>query len=239
MMVARAATVAARTRAEVTELHRVASHGPSFMGGTREMRSTSEDIPDEQAVITRPPETANDLLWRVRHILAEHWDVTATRDRSNMDAVADIVVDGETFAEGVPVSTLLFLEKQLADLHTFVKAMPVRDPSKIWQFDEDLGFHRAPEDRKARTRKTIKAAELSPATDRHPAQVQPYNVDEVVGHYISTEFSSALSAQEKRSTLDRVRKLADAVKAARTKANETEVTDMRIGAELLGRIFTR
>lgn len=238
-VVARYQGVAARTRDELTEVYRNAGHHPLFMGSIRAMQSINEEVPDEQAEISLPSLTAQTLFQRIEKILTESIDLMATRDRSNMDAKADIVVDGETLAEDVPVSTLLSLHKQFTDLRTVLKAMPVRDPSKVWTFDRDLSVHRAPEVSKARTRKEIKAAELSPATDRHPAQVQPFNMDVVVGHYVTTEFSGAPSPQEKQDLVDRLNKLIDAVKAARTEANTAPVTDVRIASKLLGYAFGR
>ena len=49
----------------------------------------------------------------------------------------------------VPVTYLLFLEKQLVDLHTFVKKLPVLDASETWVFDAsaDCLGHRAGADR--------------------------------------------------------------------------------------------
>jgi hypothetical protein len=238
-VVARYQGVAARTREELTEVYRKVGHAPLFMGSIREMRSINEEVPDEKPEISLPSLTAQTLFQRIQNILTESWDLMATRDRSNMDAAADIVVDGETLAERVPVSTLLSLHKQFTDLRTELKAMPVRDPSKVWTFDRDLSVYRAPEVSKARTRKEIKAAELSPATERHPAQVTPFNLDVVVGHYVTTEFSGAPSTQERQDLVDRVNKLIDAVKTARTEANQAAVTDVRIGSKLLGYVFAR
>jgi hypothetical protein len=60
--------------------------------------------------------------------LTRLFDVTATKDWTNRTAVADVTVDGETMLSGVPVTYLLFLEKQLAELHGFVKR-PARPTS--------------------------------------------------------------------------------------------------------------
>jgi hypothetical protein len=238
-VIAKCSTVAERTRKELTEVHRSAQHAPNFMGNVREMVSFKDDVPDEPPEITLPVLTAHQIFQRMTKILTNAWDITATRDRTNMDAQADIVVDGATLAEGVPVSTLLYLEKQLVDARTVVNAVPVRDPSRVWTFDEDQGFHRAPEMRKPKTRKVVKGATLYEATDKHPAQVQAFNTDEPVGHYVMTEFSGAISAQERQSLVDRLNTLIDAVKEARTEANRTEVTDVRLASELLGYVFAR
>lgn len=236
-IVAKERAVRERTRKELTALHHAAQHPPTFMGSTKEMQSTNEEVPSEAPEINLPPMRASELLERVRTILVEAWDLMATRDRSNMDAKADIVVDGRTYAADVPVSTLLSLEKAFTDLRTLISGMPVRDPSKLWKLDGDLGFFRSPEERRPKTRKTIKPIELYPATDRHPAQVQALSSDEIVGQFITVSFSGALSVQEKQSYVDRVNRLIDAVRAARAEANRTEVTDVSIAADLLAYVF--
>lgn len=229
--------VSRRARDQLTKLYHDALHGPNFSGGVREMKALTDDVPDEPAEFTLPSLTAQKVFHRIETTLIESWDLMATRDRTNQDARADVIVNGVTLAPDVPVSTLLSLEKQLVDLRTVINAMPVRDPSKVWSADRDQGFFRAPEVTKAKTQKVVKGAELSPATDRHPAQVQAYNTDKVVGHYISTEFSGALSTQEREILVDRVNLLINAVKFARTEANTHPVTEMRIAADLLAYVF--
>ncbi len=236
-IVARERFVRTRARDALTSLHRIASHPPTFTGSVKEMKSLFEDVPDELPEVTLPTMTAARVYEKVQTILAEAWDLMATRDRSNQDARADVVVDGEVRARDVPLPTLLSLEKALEDLRTLIGNMPTRDASKLWAFDGANGFHRAPEARKPKTRKIIKGAELSPATKEFPAQVQAYNSDEVCGHFIATEFSGAPSLVERERLVERVNKLAEAVKVARTEANRTGVTDMRIASDLLGYIF--
>lgn len=238
-IVARQRSVAERTKRELTGIYHAVQHAPTFTGGVRELVPLREDdVPPEPPEMTLPPTTAHKMFQRIEKLLTEAWDAMATRDRSNMDATGDIVVDGVR-VEGVPISTLLSLEKHLADLRTVVNSMPVRDPSKVWTPDEDQGFHRAPEMRKVKTRKTVQPVVLSPATDRHPAQVQALPGDEPVGFYLTTEFSGAFSSQDKESIVDRLNKMVDAVRTARAEANRAEVTEMRLGAELLGYIFAR
>lgn len=238
-VVAKQRSVWERTRKELTDLYRIAQHPPMFMGSTRAMVSSSEDIPDDPPEISLPPFTAAQIFQRMTKILTESWDMMATRDRSNMDAKADIVLDGQILAEGVPVATLLSLEKQLTDMRTVISSIPVRDPSKVWEFDPDQEFHRAPEVRKAKTRKVMKALLLVAATKEHQGKAEAHPADEIVGHYITTEFSGAVSSRERQALVDRVNAVIDAVKEARTEANKTEVTDVRLGAKLLGYVFAR
>lgn len=238
-IVAKERSVSERTNRELTDIYHQVQHPPMFMGSVKEMVATNEEVPNEPPEITLPALTAQDVFTRVIKLLTDAWDVTATRDRTNMSAQADIVVDGHTLAHDIPVSTLLSLEKQLVNMRTVIKAMPVRDPSKLWAFDADQGFHRAPERRTVKTRKVMKALVLVQPTKEHPARAESYPSDEPVGHYVTTEFSGAFSAQDRQSLVDRLNTLIDAVKTARSEANRTEVTDVHMGAELLGFIFAR
>ena len=237
VIVAAQRAVSRRTREEVTRLHRLAQHAPTFVGSVKEMQPIDADVPAEPPEMVLPSMTARELFQRLQTILAPAWDLTATRDRSNMDATGDIVVDGRVVVEGVPVSTLLSLEKQLDDMRTVITNMPTRSAAKVWTFDEAQGFYRGPEVRNAKTRKVVKPLVVIPPTDKHPGQGQTTTVDETVGHYVVTEFSGALSAKEKETLVDRVNEVADAVKAARVEANRTEVTELKLGSKLLGAIF--
>lgn len=240
-IVARQRGVATRTRDELTALYRKVQHPPTFMGDTHHFESIrdEDDVPSEPAETTLPPMTAARILQRVEKLLTEAWDIAATRDRSNMDAKADIVVGSQTLVEDVPLTTLLSLEKQLVDMRTVFSAMPVRDPSKPWVFDADQGFARTPETRKPRTRKITKGAVLFEGSERHPPQVHAYSHDEITGYNVKVEFSGAITAQDKEGLIDRINTLIDAVKAARTVANQSEVTDFKPAANLLEYIFAR
>lgn len=72
---------------------------------------------------------AEDVLRATAGTLTRLFDVTATKDWANRTAAADVVVDGTVLLAQVPVPYLLFLEKQLTDMHTFVRKLPVLDAS--------------------------------------------------------------------------------------------------------------
>ena len=86
-----------------------------------------EPQPDERKQVQVK---VNDLIRKVSADLAEMFDVVATQDWANCQAKADVVVDGRKVVEGAPVTHLLFLEKQLVDLRTFVDSLPVLDAVK-------------------------------------------------------------------------------------------------------------
>ena len=69
-------------------------------------------------------------------VLADLVDATATMDEGNCGARADVKVDGTVVMAAVPVTHLLFLEKQLTDIQTFVSHAAVLDPAESWKWDE-------------------------------------------------------------------------------------------------------
>lgn len=64
-----------------------------------------------------------------------------------------------------------------------------------------------------------------------------YFEDVPVGTWTTVKFSGALPAQRVNELRTRVEKLADAVRFAREGANETEITDQKIGATVFGYLF--
>ena len=79
--------------------------------------------------------------------------------------------------------------------------------------------------------------ELSPATDKHPAQVQLVSEDVLAGYWNEKKFSGAVPASYKAELINRVETLIQAVKFAREKANDTEVTDLKVGDAVFGYLF--
>jgi hypothetical protein len=164
-------------------------------------------------------------------------DVVATQDWANCQARADVVVDGRKLLQGVPVTHLLFLEKQLVDLRTFVEALPVLDAAEDWEYKPEVDSYVSRPARTNRTRKVPKNHVKYEATKEHPAQVEVYMEDVWVGTWTTTKFSGAVPAAARNAMLERVRKLLEAVKCAREEANGLEVKPQKVGASLLGYVF--
>jgi hypothetical protein len=78
---------------------------------------------------------------------------------------------------------------------------------------------------------------LAEATDKHPAQVQVFTEDVLVGYWTKTEFSGALSAERVNEISTRLDELRTAVKFAREEANTIDVTDVHYGAAILDYLF--
>lgn len=181
--------------------------------------------------------SVRDVLNELRGAAVRQLDILATIDWANTTAKADLVVAGKTLIEKVPATFLLTLESRLSDWEKMIEAIPVLDPSKDWNPDPVTGHWIADPVETIRTRKVPKAHVLYEATERHPAQVQPYTVDEKEGTWRLVERSGAIDAPTKREILQRVRTLKDAVIVARQEANSTQIEDRKIGDTIFGYVF--
>ena len=148
-----------------------------------------------------------------------------------------VVVDGTVVLEQVPVTYLLFVEKQLSDLHSFVQAIPVLEPSESWSWDEHADCYATDPSLSNRTKKVPRSHILYEATEKHPAQVEMYHEDVKGGEWRTIKFSSAFAAQEKNETVQRIRRIQEAVKFAREEANSMEVEDIKIGNKVFDFVF--
>ncbi|MEU9786265.1 hypothetical protein AB0H92_35830 [Streptomyces phaeochromogenes] len=193
-----------------------------------------EQLPPES---TRVQVQAEDVLRDTAATLTRLFDVTATKDWANCTARADIKVDGRVLVADVPVSYLLFLEKQLTDLNTFVRKLPVLDASESWVQDPSADAWKTEPVRTLRTKKVPRNHVKAEATDKHPAQVEVYYEDIPVGYWTTVKFSGALPARRVNELLDRVEKMQQAVKFAREEANGADVNDQRVGDAVFGYLF--
>lgn len=190
-----------------------------------------------------PPESKSvqvkvgDLIHEATAALTEMFDVVATQDTANCTAKADVVVDGKAILSKVPVTHLLFLEKQLNDVATFIGKLPTLDPSETWTYNEAQDQYATLPAETTRTKKIPKAFVKYEATKEHPAQVETFHEDIVAGYWKTVKFSGAVPSRTKNEFLERVRKLHEAVIKAREEANSIEAPNVHCGKHLFGYIF--
>lgn len=210
---------------------------PLLSGISRTYQPKDEDGEQLPAESTRVQVTVDSVLRDVTRSLTRLLDVTATKDWANCAARADVTVDGTALVRDVPVTYLLFLEKQLNDLHAFVRKLPILDAAETWTFDPSTDVWRTEPVRTVKTKKVPRNHVKAEATEKHPAQVEVYYEDIAVGHWTTVKFSGALPARRVNELLERIEKLRDAVKFAREEANGAEVTDQHVGDAVFGYIF--
>ena len=220
-----------------TDLHHLVQRPVPLAGIARVYQPKDDDGDQLPPESTQVQVRADDVLGQVNEILTRLFDVVATKDLTNCFAKAAVVVNGETILRDVPATTLLFLEKQLADLHTFVTKLPVLDPAEKWMFDPARNCHATEAAKTTRTKKVPRNHVLSEATEHHPAQVTVFNEDIIVGTWTTVKLSGALPASRVTELANRVTALREAVKHAREEANYTEVRDSKIGKQIFDHLF--
>jgi len=229
--------VKAKAHRDLTDAYHKVQKAPPLSGITRNYRPKDEDgdqLPTEQTLVQIKIE---DILRDVSDSLTRLFDVTLTKDVTNAEAKADVKVDGTTLLEEVPVTYLLFLEKQLAELRTFVSKLPTLDPSETWGHNAATGTWATTPTETTRTKKIPRNWVKAPATEQHPAQVDVYHEDVVVGYWTTIKFSGALPADRVNQLVTRVDRLVEAVKFARESANSAEVVDRRDGRIVFDYLF--
>lgn len=223
-----------RANQHITNAYKLIQKPELFFGITKTYDPKLEDgekFPDEKKnVQVKAHQLLNEAITEWTNLI----NITATKDVSNTTAVADVKVGETVLLHSVPVTHLLFLEKQLVDLHTFIQKLPLLDPAEEWRFDENVDAFRSEETQTFKTKKVMKNHVKAEATDKHPAQVEVYNEDEVIGTWNNVKFSGALPAATVRQYLERVEELQKAVKFAREEANNVDAISVEYGEALFG-----
>lgn len=181
--------------------------------------------------------TVPKLIEETRAVLEGMFNVIATQDLANCEAKSDVIVSGDVILQGVPVTHLIFLEKQLVDIETFINAFPVLDPAERWEWSDAAGCYKSENKETISTKKIPKNHVKAEATDKHPAQVELFFEDVPVGIWDQIKFSGNIKKDDKDFLLDKVRTLAKAVKIAREEANMRETEMSKFGTEILSYIF--
>lgn len=225
----------------ITNLAKLAQKSDLFNGFEKQFQPVNEDAADAERL---PPEakkvqlTADNVLSQFTKTASEWYQITARKDWANTVARADIVLGGETILTQVPVTYILFLEKQITDLKTLVKSIPVLDEAEDWNTDPNSGLYKTEKVQTHRTKKIIKPLTMAPATDKHPAQVQLINEDVISGYWAGFKTSGAFPKPQKLALLERIEHFQNALKEARESANMTEeIVVPEIGAAVFGYIF--
>jgi hypothetical protein len=222
---------------DLTEAHHLLQKPALLAGIARTYRPKDEEGEQLPPESTRVQVKSEDVIRKTVEVMTKLFDVTATKDWANTRARADVVVDGRVLLEQVPATYLLFLEKQLVDIHSFIKKLPVLDAAETWEYDASADCWATEPVQTVRTKKIPRNHVKAEATDKHPAQVEVYYEDVTVGYWRTVKFSGALPAKRVNELLGRVERLQEAVKFAREAANDMEVDEQKVGERIFSHIF--
>lgn len=226
--------VKSRTYSELTDLHKKAQRDTLYSGMNKVYRAKDEDGEKYPPESKHVQINATDVLKKAGKILDEAWNIEATQEYGNKGAVADIVVDGDTLLTDVPATFLLYMEKQLSDLHTFASQLPTLAEDKVWNKDPNSHLFRSETVQTTKTTQVEKPQVVIPPTEHHPGQWTTLKETVIQGWWDTTHLSGALPIPEKEALVERVEKLRNAVKRARSRANDTAVNRQEVAAPLLG-----
>lgn len=212
----------------LTDLHRLAQPGPHLSGVLRAYRPLDDEGEVLPAERNYPQVVVEQLFAEVTNVVGRLFSLQLTQDIGNTEARADIAIGDRVLMRDVPVTFMLFLEKQLTDLRTFVGKLPVLDPAKRWEVDESAatGFYRAEPAETVRTKKVHKTfVKWEPPTPAYtqPAQVEVIQEDVILGTWTTVALSGAVPARRVKLLMHRISALIEAVKLARETANSRTV----------------
>lgn len=195
-----------------------------------ENAATEDQNRDEKPVTT----TVHETLEYALDIFARAEDLQYQKNKTNTDAFGTVMWRGAPLLSGLPVDELLGLEARLLRLRQLFAEMPTLDATKHWNQSSlrdvwELSF---PEET-TKTEKVIIPVVMSPATDKHPAQVQAVGKDNVVGKFSLVKRSGEATAQQKADMLKTIDELMIEVKQARMRANETEAVTEKIASRIV------
>jgi hypothetical protein len=231
-------TIKNQAKQALTELHHSVQKTELVVGFNKTYQpmdtEKGEQFPPESKKVTI---RVAEAIESARQQLTRLFDVTATKDRSNNDAVADVIVGGVTILTCVPITTLLFLEKQLVDLRTFVAKLPVLDAADEWKWSDQQNLYATDAVKTVKTKKVEKVIVKYEATKEHPAQTEIRPEDMTIGYWSTIKYSGALPATAVKGFVKRVEELQEAVKVAREAANNINATDVKVGSSVLSYVF--
>jgi hypothetical protein len=193
------------------------------------LEENAEQIPDEQKTMVL---TVADKLSQTLETVTKGVDAHLSKEETNASGIAKavLVIDGQNFGT-FSATSLLAMESHLSKIRDLYNSIPVLDPAKKWTFDEQAGIYKS-EDVKFRSVKRPKVIVKYEATEKHPAQTELLYLDFQVGKYETTYTSGKITPAKKAELLGRIDRLTEGVKIARSKANDVEVKNIKIGQRL-------
>jgi hypothetical protein len=208
-----------------------------FTGHVRTLRMFDEKRKDEEAGQGEVKELTTTIPAKLTYVaehVIRHYDALAQKEATNQLAKADVKMpDGSLLLKDIPATLLLGLENKLARLREMYDSIPTLQPGVEWAPEPQAalkGVYKAVHDEVSlKSEKDFNFRILVAPTDKHPAQVEKWNVDKPVGEYTRKRTSGMLTPKQKSDLLGRLDDLISAVKQARSRANVQEVQELAVG----------
>lgn len=221
-----------------TEIYKLVQKPALFQGQQRTYTPRREDgyvYPEESQKLTLK---AEDLIEQFAEAGKEYLNLAATQDWANTEAKASVKVDNDTILENVPVPHLLFLEKQLLDMKTFISSLPTLPIDKEWDYDAAKGCYTTTPKESVKTKKVVEFVKVFEPTPHHPGQAKEVPADIIEGTWTLVELSGAIAKDRQTTLLRRVETLYQAVLKAREEANSLAVTQQNTAEKITKYLFS-
>lgn len=159
-------------------------------------------------------------------------------ENANGGAKADLIIDGVTVREGVPVGFLLTIENKFKEYRAMLDMIPTHAPGITWLPDTSQStagdiFKATADQVEFLTKKMPVYTVVAPATEQHPAQVKESHDDVRVAKVTTLRYTATISPAQKSDMLGRCDRVVQAAKRARQRANGVDINDQRIANPLL------
>ena len=223
----------ARSNREIADQNKAAQKAALFEGHVKNYLPKDDEGEQLPTDVRRVQLSCGEVLENYQRLMTSLWDINASKEYGNYNAPGvDVVVGDTVLVKNAPIPFLLYLGKQLDDVETAVRALPTLDPSVNWQFNEEQSIWQGDSETTNRSQKVRRNHVVSPATDKHQAQVEVFTEDVPVGTWTSIRHSGAMPVPEKKSLLSRISEVKKAVVFAREQANEFDVTNQNVAAPI-------
>lgn len=206
-----------------------------FFGAVRTVEWFEEGHPPQPAEYQELTKTVSGELLQQKKAVIRYFDVWLQKERTNQEAFADIIIEGNVIVHNLPATFLLGLENRLRKIKDVYMKIPTLPPSVKWEEDTTKGkgiYRRVNPEEVLKTEKIFKVQVLYEATKEHPAQVDKISETKSIGIKRKEVWTSVLAPAEKISLIEKINKLLLAVKQARQRANSATVVGDTVGEEL-------
>ena len=214
--------------------------GNHFAGYHKWLEMFEESRKQEENGATEHKETVDTVEGKLQHTwkhFGRYVDCIAQKERTNQEARADLVIDGQVLITDAPATLLLGLESRLKKLREVYAAVPTHQPGVSWVPDAGRGagvFKAEHIASSSKTEKVVRHKVLVEPTKEHPAQIDKWTENVAVGVFKTEHWTTTVSPAQKAEWLARIDKLLRATKKARQRANSTPLMKIKIANALWG-----
>ena len=204
-----------------------------FEGQQRNYTPLHEDGQELPSENLRVQSDVRDLIGKMNSDFFDWVNVAIQKEETNIGTTATI----ESLGVSLSSPALMNLQNRLLELRSVLRLIPVNDQKIKWASDDQLGYYKSDMFESVRLAKMVEKRVLFEPTEHQPGQGEFIGLDQPVGKWETTRYSSMLQPKEKQEILDRIDLLIIETKEALKRANDVEVTAREVSSKVLDFIF--